>query len=36
VSRIPNKLLKYGGGAIAGILEALFAAVWASGRPPEA
>jgi hypothetical protein len=36
VSQIPNKLLKYGGGAMADILEALFAAVWASGKPPEA
>jgi hypothetical protein len=36
VSRIPNELLKYGGGAMAGMLEALFDAAWASGRPPEA
>jgi hypothetical protein len=36
VSRIPNKLLKYSGGAMAGILKALFAAVWASGKPPQA
>jgi hypothetical protein len=36
-SRIPNELqLKYGGGAMAGILQALFAAVWASGKPLEA
>ena len=36
MTRIPNELLKYGGGAMAGMLEALFAAVWASGKPPEA
>jgi hypothetical protein len=35
VSTIPNELLKYGGQAMADILQVLFGAIWASGCPPH-